>query len=130
MFTFLRRLGRFAVGIPVVIAVTTIFGFGALNMVPAASKHKDPSCAVTPNTAAVNTTYVVSANGLPTLSPINLIVKYGNGTVTMSPLGSTPDGTFNLNESSTVSGTATYEFTGLIRNNNTQIYSRCSVTVS
>jgi hypothetical protein len=130
MFIFLTRLGRLFVGAVAVIAVTSLFGFSTLTSVPVASHHKaDPSCSVSPNPSAVNATYVVSATGLPVLSAINLIVKYGNGTVTASPLGSTPDGTFNMNESSPVAGTTTYEFTGLIRNN-TQIYATCSVTIS
>jgi len=130
MFSFLTRAGRLFVGITAVVAVTSIIGFGALTSVPVASKHRaDPACSVSPNPSAVNATYVVSAHGLPTLSAINLIVKYGNGTTTASPLGSTPDGTFNLNESSPVAGTTTYEFTGLIRTN-TQIYATCSVTIS
>jgi hypothetical protein len=130
MFSFLTRLGRLFVGAVAVIAVTSIVGFGALTSVPVASKHKaDTSCSVSPNPSAVNATYVVSAHGLPALSAINLIVRYGNGTTTASPLGSTPDGTFNMNESSPVAGTTTYEFTGLTRNN-TQIYATCAVTIS
>jgi hypothetical protein len=47
MFVFLTRLGRLAVGIPVVIAVTAILGFSTLSALPVASKHKDPgSCTV------------------------------------------------------------------------------------
>ena len=47
MFVFLTRLGRLVVGIPVVIAVTTILGINTLTALPVASKHKDPgSCTV------------------------------------------------------------------------------------
>ena len=48
MYIFLSRLGRLMVGIPVVIAVTTIMGIGTLELVPVASRHHDPgSCIVT-----------------------------------------------------------------------------------
>jgi hypothetical protein len=130
MFIFLSRFGRLFVGTLVVIAVTSVIGFSSLTAVNVASKHKaDPSCSITPNPSAVNASYVVSASGLPALSAINLKVTYGNGTVTTSPLGSTPDGAFNLNESSPVTGTTTYQFLGLITNN-TKIYATCSVSVT
>jgi len=130
MFVSLTRLGRLFVGITAVVAITGIFGFNVLITVPVASHKADPTCTVSPNPSAANTTYVVSAIGLPVLSATNLIVKYGNGTVTMSPLGSTPDGAFNLKEASPVAGTTTYQFTGLIRNNNTKIYATCSINVT
>ena len=47
MFVFLTRLGRLVVGIPVVIAITTILGINTLTALPVASKHNDPgSCTV------------------------------------------------------------------------------------
>lgn len=47
MFTFLTRLGRLAIGIPVAVVVITVLGYTTLTMLPAASKHKDPgSCTV------------------------------------------------------------------------------------
>lgn len=90
--------------------------------------HKsDPSCSINPNPAAVGATYVVSATGLPSLSPINLFVTDPLGTVVGSPLGGTADGTFALDESSALAGTTTYEFTGPVKVNNTQVYATCSV---
>jgi hypothetical protein len=50
-----------------------------------------------------------------------------NGNTTGSPLGSTPDGNFALDESSSSAGTWTYVFSGPTKNNNTQIYATCSV---
>jgi hypothetical protein len=89
--------------------------------------HKaDASCSISPNPATVGETYVLSATGLPALSPINLFVTDPQGNVTGSPLGDTPDGTYAMNESSALAGTTTYQFTGLVRNN-TQIYATCSV---
>jgi len=104
-----------------VIAAMSTTGSGVL----LAAHKADPACSISPNPAALGATYVVAARGLPALSPINLIVSSAGGT-TISPLGSTPDGTFALNESSAVAGTTTYQFAGLIRKN-TQIYATCSV---
>jgi hypothetical protein len=91
-------------------------------------RHKsDPTCGISPNPAAVGEFYVVSATGLPILSAINLWVTDPSGNTTGSPLGSTPDGTFALNESSSSAGTWTYVFSGPTKNN-MQIYATCSVT--
>lgn len=47
MFTFLTRLGRLAIGIPLAIVVVAVLGYTSLTMLPTASKHKDPgSCTV------------------------------------------------------------------------------------
>ena len=47
MFTFLTRLGRLAIGIPVALVVITVLGYTTLTMLPAASRHKDPgACTV------------------------------------------------------------------------------------
>ncbi len=82
--------------------------------------HKsDAPCSISPSPTAVGEVYVVSA--------INLWVTDPSGTTAGSPLGSTPDGTFALNESSSSAGTWTYVFSGPTKNNNTQIYATCSV---
>lgn len=92
--------------------------------------HKsDPPCSITPNPAAMGEVYVVSATGLPVLSAINLWVTDPSGSTTGSPLGSTPDGNFALNESSISAGAWTYVFSGPTRSNNMQIYASCSVHV-
>jgi hypothetical protein len=47
MFTFLTRLGRLTIGIPIALVVITVIGYTTLTMLPAASHHKDPgSCTV------------------------------------------------------------------------------------
>lgn len=47
MFTFLTRLGRLAIAIPLGIVVVAVLGYTSLTMLPTASKHKDPgSCTV------------------------------------------------------------------------------------
>ena len=93
-----------------------------------AAPHKDPPCSISPSAVAVGQMYVVSVAGLPALSPINLVVANAQGT-TASPLGSTPDGTFNLSEMSPVAGTTSYQFTGPFKNSNTTVYASCSVSV-
>ena len=89
----------------------------------------DPPCSISPATAAVGQVYVVSASGLPTSTAINLWVTDPNGNTTGSPLGSTPDGTFNLNESSSFAGRWTYMFSGPMKSNPnaTTVYARCSI---
>jgi hypothetical protein len=94
----------------------------------AGGPHKsDPPCTISPSPAAVGEVYVVTATGLPILSAVNLWVTDPSGNTTGSPLGSTPDGTFALNESSISAGTWTYVFSGPTKNNSTQIYAICSV---
>lgn len=94
----------------------------------AAAHHSLGSgCAADPSSAAVNATYLVSAWGLPTRVAINLWVTH-DGTTTGRPLGSTPDGTFNLDESSSTSGVWTYTFSGPTKKKHTAIYATCSVT--
>jgi len=88
-----------------------------------------PPCTISPSTAAVGQVYVVSASGLPTSTAINLWVTDPNGNTSGSPLGSTPTGTFNLNESSSFAGQWTYTFSGPTKNNasTTVVYASCSV---
>ena len=92
--------------------------------------QSDPSCSVSSTSVAVGDWYVVSASGLPTGVAINLWVTDGNGNTTGSPLGSTPDGTFNLNESSSSAGQWSYTFSGPTKNNpaTTSVYATCSVS--
>jgi hypothetical protein len=89
--------------------------------------RSDPPCTINPSSVAVGDVYVVTATGLPMLSAVNLWVTDPSGTTTGSPLGSTPDGTFALNESSSSAGTWTYVFSGPTKNNGMLIYATCSV---
>jgi hypothetical protein len=67
MFVFLTRLGRLVVGIPVVIAVTTILGINTLTALPVASKHKDPGSCTVAMGSVINgqQRLLVTASGLP-----------------------------------------------------------------
>jgi hypothetical protein len=88
------------------------------------------SCSVNPGSVAVGDWYVVSASGLPTDTAVNLWVTDPSGGTVGRPLGSAPDGTFNLNESSSSAGVWTYTFSGPTKTNNTAVYATCSVTAS
>jgi hypothetical protein len=98
-----------------------------LQLIAAASHHSNNSgCAVSTASADVGEVYVVSAWGIPTGTAVNLWVTE-NGVTTGSPLGSTPDGTFALNEWSTTPGVTTYAFSGPTKNHMT-VYGTCSVS--
>jgi hypothetical protein len=114
------------------IATIVIAGVAIIGMAQpgtAASHHKtaDPNCSITQDTAG-GSTYLLSAWGIPTSTAINLWVTDPNGSTTGSPLGATPDGTFNTNESSSFDGTWTYTFSGPVRHN-MDVYATCSVSV-
>jgi hypothetical protein len=118
----------------IILTVTTaaMLCAGMATGAQAASHKSDPTCSISPNPAAVGQTYVVSATGLPTSTAVNLWVTDPKGNTAGSPLGSTGDGTFNLEESSSFAGTWTYTFSGPTKNNpgTTVIYASCSVNAS
>jgi hypothetical protein len=118
----LRRTTLAAIGSAMLALALTVTTAGA------APRPSSGACSIAPSTVSVGQVYVLSATGLPSLSPINLFVTDALGTVGR-PLGSTPDGTFALNEASAVAGTTTYQFTGLVRRH-TAVYATCSVSVS
>jgi hypothetical protein len=91
-----------------------------------AARPTTAGCSVTPGSASIGATYVVSAWGLPTNSAINIWVTEG-GTTTGRPLGGTPDGTFNLSQASWSAGVTTYAFSGPAKPH-TKVYATCSVS--
>jgi hypothetical protein len=107
MFIFLTRLGRLAVGIPIVIAVTAIMGFSVLSIVPVASKHKDPgSCTVamgsivngrqmllvTASGLSANTSYLEAQTGVQSL----FVTTDANGSVYDQSLGYNGPGKYTI----------------------------------
>ena len=97
------------------------------SFIAAASHHDVASgCSVSTASADVGETYMVSAWGIPTGTAINLWVTE-DGVTTGSPLGSTPDGTFNLSMSSQSAGVTTYTFTGPTRKH-MAVYGSCTVS--
>jgi len=103
------------------LAVAAVVATSAFAGKPA---KKDPPCSINPSPAKVGENYVVSVSGLPLRTAINLWITDPSGATTGRPLGSTPDGSFNLNESSSSAGKWTYTFSGPTKINNTTI---CSV---
>ena len=106
--------------------LTAAFLVGMVHVASATPSKSGPKCWVSPNPVAVGQTYVVSAGGLPTGTAINLWVTDPSGNTSGSPLGSTPDGTFNLEESSSSAGTWTYAFSGPVKKHMSP-YATCSV---
>jgi hypothetical protein len=98
-----------------------------MSFIAAASHHATASgCSVSPSSADVGETYMVSAWGIPTGTAVNLWVTE-DGVTTGSPLGSTPDGNFNMNESSQTAGVTTYTFSGPTKRH-MAVYGTCSVS--
>ena len=118
---------RRAILAPAVVGML-VLGAGAGHAAPGGHKA-DPLCSITPSSAAVGQIYVVGASGLPTGTAINLWVTDPSGATTGSPLGSTPDGTFGMNESSASAGLWTYAFSGPVKQH-TDVYASCSVAAS
>src|SRR2546425_9975895 len=77
-----------------------------------AQSRSDRSCSIDRNPARLGQTFVVNALGLPTNTAMNLLITDPNGDTQASPIGSTPDGTLNLNESPSLPGITTYTFSG------------------
>jgi hypothetical protein len=122
MFGKVAKVGGMVAALGVLVVPSTSFaGRGA---------KQDPPCSVSANPALVGESYVVSASGIPTGTAVNLWVTDPNGVTVGSPLGNTPDGTFNLSESSGQAGVWTYEFSGPTKQKNTVVYSTCSVQVN
>jgi hypothetical protein len=120
--------------IPVAIIATVAAVLLVTPSFAAKGRHADPPCTITLNgvavgQVAVGQVYTVSESGLPTGTAINLWVTDPSGNTTGSPLGSTPTGSFDLNESSASAGTWTYTFSGPTKNNSstTTVYGSCSV---
>ena len=127
----IRRAHRAAVVLA--LAITSIATSGALAAKPSGGgggHRNDPPCVISPSAVVVGQVYVVSVSGLPTGTAINLWVTDPNGSTTGSPLGSTPDGSFNLDESSSSAGMWTYAFSGPTKQQNTTVYATCSVSAA
>jgi hypothetical protein len=120
---------KFRTSLRAAVLVLTLGALIASTAASAARPTKDPPCTINPSPAAVGQTYVVSVSGLPTGVPINLWVTDPSGNSSGAPLGSSGDGSFALNESSSSAGSWKYSFTGATKNNPnaTVVYAGCSV---
>ena len=133
---FASRAGRLLVGIWFVILVTSLSGS---NLIPVASVQQ-ASCAVSPNPAALDQLFTVSATGLPNGGAVNLIITFPNAIAQTAPISVSSNGTYTLTESSANSifpseqkGTYTYQFVGRVRwpqGTFNQSYATCSVNVT
>ena len=120
-----RRIDyRLILGMSLSLTITALTYTGA-----DARSRSHRRCRIDKHTAQVGETYVVTVRGLPRHSAINLVTTDPNGNTLASPLGSTPHGTFKLNESSSMPGRTTYTFSGPFERD-TAIYASCSVVVS
>ncbi len=102
--------------------------------------HKsDPPCTISPNPAALDQDFTISATNLPTGSSVTLIITFPNGTAETGPIVVASDGTYTLTESSASSifpseqtGTYSYQFVSKIKwpqGTFNQSYATCSVSV-
>jgi hypothetical protein len=140
MYFLLSRIGRLFVGAIFVAAITSLIGFSTLTTVPVASRQSSASCAVSPDPAALDQLFTVSASGLPTGGTVNLIETFPNGTVATSPISVSSNGTYTLTESSADSlfpaeqtGLYTFHFVGKVKwpqGTYNQSYATCSENVT
>src|SRR6266852_2901026 len=129
MFTFLTRLGRLAIAIPVAIVVITIIGYSVLTTVPVANKHRDPVCTITPSAVGAYQTFTISAAALPTTDPVYLIATPPSGNGSVTPVYPNSDGSWSGSESASQPGTWTYTFSGMLGHNKYGAVESCSVQV-
>jgi hypothetical protein len=80
MYIFLSRLGRLVVGIPVIVAITTILGLTTITAVPVASRHAASASACAVSSAGVGQQLVVSGHGFAAGTQYHLFVSspYGS----------------------------------------------------
>jgi hypothetical protein len=90
----------------------------------------DPPCSVNPSPAVVGEPYIVSTNGLPTATPVYLIVQPPAAMSTSSPVDVSADGTWVGTEFANEPGTWTYTFSGVLSNHKYGTVSSCSVLVN
>lgn len=96
MFSFLTRLGRLAIGIPIVIAAATIFGFGVLQALPVAHHQASAAASCTLSSAGVGQSLTTSGRGFGanTQYVLYATTPAGTGATTASTDG---NGSFTVN---------------------------------
>jgi hypothetical protein len=95
------------------------------------------SCSVSPNPVSVNQSYIVSAQGLPASSPVNVFVTESGSTNFGQTLQSGADGTLSFDGASWSTGTTIFTLTGPTKGHQppvwgsgTKVYTSCSVEVT
>jgi hypothetical protein len=130
MFSFLTRLGHLAIGIPIVVAVATIFGFGVLDAVPVASHHSAAGSAATCTATAsgVGSRLVITGTGYSANTKYLVDIKWPAGNI--SGQSTLTDASGNLNAWNYAYYAGNYSVAVMtIANHPTQVAS-CSTTAS
>jgi hypothetical protein len=130
---FLRfRPAHSVVALVAVTCAAALFGGAAYAGRGHQTLAADPACSINPTPAAVDQAYTVSAIGLPTTSPVWLIVKAPSGQSNVSQVDVNSDGTWSGAKTSSQVGTWTYTFSGEIASNKNMygVVATCSAQVS
>ena len=127
MFIFLSRMGRLFVGIPIVIAVTTILGFNVFTGVPVASKHGAQStaqCSLAGST--VGGTLVLSGAGYTPGATYVADFLWPNGTTGGFP--TTADNSGNIRVSTYAWWAGTYTANVMTSGSKSHAVATCTTT--
>jgi hypothetical protein len=131
MFAFLTRLGRVAVGIPILVAVIAIFGAGTLTSVPVASKsphNNAATAACTLSGTAVGGALTLTGGGYAANTTYAAEFQWPNGTAGSFPANSNSSGAITVSTYAWWAGT--YRASVYTTGNHTQLMSSCSTTIS
>jgi hypothetical protein len=102
------------------LAVMSLIAAGFLAAGAFAGKPAGPQCWTSPSQLASGQSYSVSASGLPTNGPVNLVVFYPNGNRLTIPATPSADGGFSLQAApgstfqATETGSYTFKFVGKV----------------
>jgi hypothetical protein len=116
------------------LAMTVTAGlFGGIMTTAHAAPHNGlPSatgCTISAGTVALGDAYTVRAAGLPTTAPVYLLVAPPGSASTVSEVYVSATGAWAGTEASSLAGTWTYTFSGLMPNNKYGTVASCSVQV-
>src|SRR5712691_2702513 len=102
-----------------VVVLISLIAAGSLAASAAANKPASGQCWTSSSQVSLGESYTLSASGLPSGGPLNLVVTYPNGNALTSPFTST-DGAFSAQSSSggvvqaSQVGTYTFKFVGKV----------------
>jgi hypothetical protein len=101
------------------LVITSLIAACAFAAVASANKPAGARCWTTPSQVALGGSYSLSASGLPTNAPLNLIILYPNGNTLTTPATSA-DGAYSLQSTAggtldaAQAGTYTFKFVGKV----------------
>ncbi len=129
MFIFISRVGRLAVGIPVVIAITTILGLSTFTEVPVAYKHHAlASAGCTISATTVGAPMSISGAGYQPGTSLEVIVVQPNGNSPGYATWTNSLGNFNL--SSVPGASGSYVAHVYSTSGNKALLATCSASVA